>query len=622
MSDAITYRGPDGEGLWHDAQAGVAFSHRRLAIIDLSPAGHQPMASSSGRFVITFNGEVYNFAALRAELEAAHLAPRWRGGSDTEVMLAAIEAWGLDAAVSRFIGMFAFALFDTRDRVLHLVRDRLGVKPLYYSRVHSGLCFGSELKALRQFPGFNATIDDTVLSGYLAANCVPGAHAIYRGTLRLEPGCIATFNAASAEPIITRYWDAARVVAQAVEQPFRGSEAEAIEALDALLRDAVRLRMVSDVPLGAFLSGGVDSSTVVALMQAQSSRPVHTFSIANEDAAWDESASARAVADHLGTHHTPFTVTARDALDVIPRLPTMYDEPFADSSQIPTFLVSKLARRDVTVALSGDGGDELFGGYTRHIWSPRIWKWRGRVPGALRRTLAGFIAQRTPAQWDTFFKRARPLVPETRIAGIRMHKLASVIDAQTPERMYEVLAAHWLPEDHALVHSHQARPVTRQPPADLGIAESMMYLDLVGYLPDDILTKVDRASMAVSLEAREPLLDHRLVSFAWSLPPHFRVRGTTGKWLLRKVLSRYVPAEKITGPKTGFGIPLGDWLRGPLREWAEALLSPARLDREGRFNTALIRARWEEHLAGARPWEYHLWDVLMFQAWSSANGVS
>ncbi len=613
MNTALRHRGPDGEGQWN--RDGVFLAHRRLAIIDLSPRGHQPMRSASGRYVITFNGEVYNYAAIRKELEATKQAPAWHGSSDTEVMLAAIEAWGLEQAVSRFVGMFAFALWDEREHRLHLVRDRLGIKPLYWTQTRHGIAFASELKALHRFPGFDTTIHREALSGFLRANCVVGEQAIFHGTRRLQPGTIATFTDAHGTSSTQQYWDAVAVARAGRANVFQGTETEAIDRLDWLLRDAVSLRMISDVPLGAFLSGGIDSSIVVALMQAQSSRPVHTFSIQNERADYDEGPAARAVATHLGTQHTALTVTAQDAFDLIPRLPQIYDEPFADSSQLPTFLVAQLARKDVTVALSGDGGDELFGGYTRHVWGPRLWNLERRLPDALRGTLADAITSRSPHAWDELFRRGRPLLPAMRIMGIRMHKAAAALRVQSREDMHHTLSSHWLPSDHVLLQPDNARASSPSLLPEADVAHEFMLRDLLGYLPDDILTKVDRATMAVALEAREPLLDHRLVEFAWTLPLDFKVRGGTGKWLLRKLLQRYVPQQLVSGPKMGFGIPLGDWLRGPLKSWAESLLDPTRLKTEGFFDADLVQTRWAQHLDASRPWEFHLWDILMFQAW-------
>jgi asparagine synthase (glutamine-hydrolysing) len=617
LTAALAHRGPDAQDVRSPAP-GVSLGHRRLSIIDLSPAGAQPMTSASGRLTIAFNGEVYNFASLRDQLEREGRAPVWRGHSDTEVMLAAIDAWGLETAVSRFIGMFAFALWDAAEGRLHLVRDRLGVKPLYFTKTPTALAFASELKALRLLPGFDTTIDATALAGFLSANCVPGTHAIYRGTHKVAPGCLLTFGAWDAEPVVRRYWDPRAVALEGQTAPFRGTEREAIDALEALLRDAVKLRMVSDVPLGAFLSGGIDSSTVVALMQAQSSRPVLTFSIGNESATYDEGDAARAVARHLGTDHTPFTITAEDALGVIPLLPRMYDEPFSDSSQLPTYLVSRLARQRVTVALSGDGGDELFGGYTRHLFGPRVAALTGVVPRFVRRRAASALTALAPETWDTLFERGQRLLPRVRLPGLRLHKLGAALGAQSPRDVYEVLASHWGQRDGILP------PGTTwpTPPAPTfegrtveALTHEMMLRDLTGYLPDDVLTKVDRASMAVSLEAREPLLDHRLVEFAWKLPLHLRVHGRTGKWILRRVLDRFVPATLLSGAKMGFAVPLGAWLRGPLRGWAEALLDRSHLEPLG-LNADVVTARWRAFLDQQRPWEHHLWDVLMASAWA------
>lgn len=572
------------------------------------------MRSASGRFTITFNGEVYNYKKIRAELEAAHRAPPWVGSSDTEVMLAAIEAWGLVAAIERFVGMFAFALWDEQERALHLVRDRLGVKPLYWSQGTFGLAFASELKALRQVPGFVTELDPVAVEGYVRSSCVSGEASVYRGTRRLLPGTIATFSRQSAPPRVTKYWDAVGIAQRGLESPFTSPEADLLDEGEALLKDAVGLRMVADVPIGAFLSGGIDSSLVVALMQAQSSRPVRTFSIENERAGWNEGPMARAVAEKLGTQHTAELVTAQQALDVIPLLPSMFDEPFADSSQIPTFLVSRMARKHVTVSLSGDGGDELFGGYTRHIWGPRVWRLMQGLPNAARGLVSKLITSRTVNQWDALLTRLPPPLPTPRIPGIRLHKVATALAANSPAALYRLLTQPGVAGENILntpLAQSSDEPLLRGGT----VAEEFMLRDLLGYLPDDILTKVDRASMAVSLEAREPLLDHRLVEFAARLPLRMKVRGQTGKWFLRTILARHLPPEIISGPKMGFAVPLGDWLRGPLREWAESLLTEQRLRDGGWFDASAVRARWTEHLSGRRNWESALWNVLMFEAW-------
>lgn len=622
MATTLRHRGPDDHGTWVDAAAGVGLGSRRLAIVDLSPAGHQPMHSASGRFAIAYNGEVYNFNRLREELESEHVAPQFRGHSDTEVILASIEAWGLEAAVRRFIGMFAFALWDRRDRVLHLVRDRLGVKPLYYGWFGEALLFGSELKALRAHPAFSGDIDRNALTLLLRHDYIPAPYTIHKTVCKLLPGTILSVPASRhSDPFPVPYWSAAAMAEKGKADPFRGSAEEAADQLDSLLRSAVGLRMIADVPLGVFLSGGVDSSTVVALMQAQSDRPVRSFSIGFHEDSYNEARNAKAIATHLGTDHTELYVTAEEALAVIPKLPMLYDEPFADSSQIPTYLVSALARRCVTVSLSGDGGDEVFGGYNRYTWGPLIWRNVGWVPRWLRRCGAWALTTLSSRSWDSVFRRMGAVLPaqfKQPNPGESIAKLADVLAVDSPKSIYRTLVSHW--KDPAALVPDSFEPVTIVSNgtdwADAeDFAQEMMTLDLMTYLPDDILAKVDRASMGVSLEAREPLLDHRLVEFALTLPSTQKIRDGQSKWLLRQVLYRYVPRELIERPKMGFAVPLGGWLRGPLRDWAEELLSEKRLLGEGFLDPRPIRGKWMEHLSGQRNWQNHLWSVLMFQAW-------
>jgi asparagine synthase (glutamine-hydrolysing) len=624
MADTLRLRGPDDGGAWVDVDAGIALGHRRLAIIDLSVEGHQPMHSACGRYVIVFNGEIYNYKTIRRELERESQGPSiaWRGHSDTEVALAAISRWGIEAAVKQFIGMFAFVLWDRTERVLHLVRDRMGEKPLYYGRMGGSILFGSELKALRAHPAFKGEIDRDALALYLRHNCIPAPYSIYRGIYKLPPGTMLAVSGREASfPAPVQYWSAREAAERGMAEPFTGSTEEAIAALDGLLRDAVRFQMVADVPLGAFLSGGVDSSTVVALMQAQSDRPVKTFTIGFKEADYNEALHAKAVAACLGTEHTELYVTPAEAMAVIPKLPDLYDEPFADSSQIPTFLVSELARRSVTVSLSGDGGDELFAGYNRYFWGRSIWKKLGWMPRSLRAAAAAVLTAVPPQSWDRVFGVAGPLLPSAikqRNPGDKIHKLAEILAAESPEAMYRGLASHW--KDPASVVLGAREPPTALTDRRLwsnlpDFTQRMMYLDTVTYLPDDILVKVDRASMGVSLEARIPFLDHRVVEFAWRLPLSMKVRDGEGKWLLRQVLYRYVPKELIERPKTGFGLPIDAWLRGPLRDWAEDLLDKKRLSEEGFFDPLPVREKWKEHLSGTRNWQHYLWDVLMFQAW-------
>ena len=630
MADALAHRGPDDQGEWVDQATGIALAHRRLSIVDLSAEGHQPMRSASGRFVIVFNGEIYNFRELRSALESDSAAPVWRGHSDTEVMLAAFERWGIEGALSRFVGMFAFALWDSHERILHLVRDRLGEKPLYYGFAAADFVFASELKALRAVRGFAPRVDRLALAAYVQLACVPAPLSIYEGICKLPPGCMLSLDmrrlTARVLPDPRPYWSLERAVERSVAERFTGTADEAADLLELRLREAVAGQMVADVPLGAFLSGGVDSSTVVALMQAQSTRPVRTFSIGFSEPDYDEARYAKRIATHLGTAHTELYVTPQETLAVVPRLPQMYDEPFGDSSQIPTFLVSQLARRHVTVSLSGDAGDELFGGYNRYRWGEAIRRCVGWLPPAGRSTLSGAIQAVPPAAWDGVMGALSFALPQRmrpKAAGDKLHKLARLLSRDSEAELYEALVSHWSAD---LVRGARQAPVSwtrcSVPDRLRTLPERMMYLDALGYLPDDILVKLDRASMAVSLESRVPLLDHRVVELAWRLPLDMKIRNGQSKWLLRRVLYRYVPRELIERPKMGFGIPLDSWLRGPLRDWAESLLDPARLVREGFFQPDPIRKRWTEHLSGARNWQHHIWGVLMFQAWLERWGAT
>ena len=624
MADAIRHRGPDDKGIWTDAQAGIGLAHRRLSILDLSPQGHQPMVSPGGRYVIVFNGEVYNFKTLRRELDSSLT---WRGHSDTEVVLAAIENWGLEKAVERFIGMFAFALWDRENRLLHLVRDRLGIKPLYYGWQGKIFLFGSELKAIKTHPGFKGQIDRNALDLLMRHNYIPSPHSIYQGIYKLLPGHILTLNSESQDRRMAPvpFWSAKEISGQKASDPFKGSEEEAIGQLDIILRDAVKMRMISDVPLGAFLSGGIDSSTVVALMQTQSDRPVKTFSIGFFEDEYNEAQHAKMVADHLGTDHTELYVTPQQAMDVIPRLPTLYDEPFSDSSQIPTFLVSELTRKKVTVSLSGDGGDELFCGYSRYNACLDLWSRIGWMPAGMRRIFANAIARIPLEVLNKSFGCLSPLLRKygrAGPAGDKLYKLSEVLALESIKALYLRLMSHWK-EPASFVNEafEPPTPFTSGPPWKnrSEFFQKMMFLDTITYLPDDILTKVDRASMGVSLEARVPLLDHRVVEFAWRIPMEMKVKNGQSKWLLRQLLYKYVPKELIERPKMGFGVPIDSWLRGPLREWAEELLSEKRLREEGFFNPSPIRKKWTEHLSEKHDWHYYLWDVLMFQAWLEKN---
>jgi asparagine synthase (glutamine-hydrolysing) len=616
MTATLVHRGPDDTGLWCDRDAGAAFGFRRLAVIDLGPTGHQPMISSDGRFVIVFNGEIYNFQELKSEL--VRDGSTFRGSSDTEVILEAAVRWGPEATIPKLWGMFAVALWDRRTRSLLLARDRLGKKPLYYTVDGDRVTFASELKAIRAVR--TTAIDRQALASYLRYGCVHAPATIFEAVSKLPPGSTAVLRQ-TGEFTLRRYWDAREVAEAGVAERPRSGNAAAISELDTLLRDAVRRRMVADVPLGAFLSGGIDSSLVVALAQAECGRPVRTFTLGFRDADYDEAPAAQLVAAHLGTEHTELYVSARDALDLVPRLPDIYDEPFGDASQIPTALIAALARRHVTVALTGDGGDEVFGGYVRYVWASRIRRVARWWPPVLRRAAGRALGAVSPAsagRWYQAVERGIPATMRQVHPGEKLAKFARVVAADTDDAAYESLVSAW--NEPALVlgadTGDEVASRDDQKTARIGsFAERMMLCDQTGYLPDDILVKVDRATMAASLEVRSPFLDHRLVEWAWRAPPGIRLRDGVGKWALRQLLARHVPERLVNRPKSGFGVPIGVWLRGPLRDWAESLLDEGRLAREGYLRPEPIQRVWTDHLAGRRGDDVRLWTVLMFQAW-------
>lgn len=619
---ALHHRGPDDAGMWIDEAAGVALGHARLSILDLSATGHQPMMCADERYVIVFNGEIYNHLELRTEVEKTR-GQIWRGHSDTETLLACFAVWGLEATLRIAVGMFALGLWDRHERKLVLARDRLGEKPLYYGYVGQAFAFGSELKSLSALPGFAGEVDRTAVALFMRHSYVPAPRTIYSDMAKLPAGSWLEVSNDTVSrrqaPAAQSYWSGMEHAAAGTHAPLKfGSDAEAIAALDGLLRRSVAGQMVADVPLGAFLSGGIDSSTVVSLMQARSPRPVRTFSIGFQVPGYDEAPYAKAVAQHLGTDHTELYLSAQDALAVVPKLASIYDEPFADSSQIPTYLVAQLARQHVKVCLSGDGGDELFGGYNRYVLGARLWRVLSRIPRAARRLAARVIMAKSPMFWDALYRSIAPVIPKRLTLaspGDQLHKGARLMDADSGMTLYRQLVSHWEPAELVL-HEREPDSLFQERPLALGgLTEMMMAFDALTYLPDDILVKVDRAAMAVSLETRVPLLDHRIFEFAWRLPMHYKVRNGVGKWIVRQVLYRYVPRTLIDRPKMGFGVPIDSWLRGPLREWAEGLMEEARLKREGYFDPKPIRRKWAEHLSGRRNWQYYLWDVLMFQAW-------
>ncbi len=597
---SLSHRGPDDSGTWYDDELGIALGHTRLSIVDLSPAGHQPMASACERFVVAFNGEIYNHLDLRKQLESQSSAPVWRGHSDTETLLACFSAWGVETTLKVTLGMFALALWDKQEQQLTLARDRLGEKPLYWGWYGDTLLFGSELKALKAHPHFNAEVDRGALSLLLRYNYIPAPYTIYQGIEKLPAGQYVQIKKGQrrADVQTEAYWQLSQAIELGLANPFSGTDAQATDILEQTIRQAVSGQMLADVPLGAFLSGGVDSSTIVALMQQQSKQSVRTFAIGFDEPGYNEAEYAKEVARHLGTDHTELYVSAQDALDLVPRLPDIYCEPFADSSQLPAFLVSRMAKQHVTVALSGDGGDELFGGYNPYQFAPRLWSKLKLLPLPLRQIACRLLSGLS--------------LPD------KFEKLLRVLPAKDKEQFYQILMNHW-DNPEQLVIGGQKYPTLINSPEQWPQTDSfehwMMAMDAGQYMTDDILVKVDRAAMANSLETRVPLLDHRVVELAWQIPQHMKIRDGVGKWILREVLYRHVPREMIERPKKGFSVPLGQWLRGPLRDWAEALLSEQRLVQEGYFVPSVVRRVWSEHLQGKRDHARKLWSILMFQAW-------
>lgn len=615
MADTLDHRGPDGRGAWEDPEAGIALGHRRLAVVGLGEQGRQPLASRSGRWVLTYNGEIYNAPDLGRRLE--DLGHAFRGTSDTEVLVEALDAWGPEGALEAIDGMFAFGAWDRDERRLVLARDRMGEKPLLYGRIGGRFAFASELRALRALPGAPTELDPDAVALFLRFKYVPAPWTIHRGIAKLEPGHLLEVTADPGREVRARpYWDLA-ALAESASADRLADDRATLDELDERIGAAVRSRLRSDVPIGAFLSGGIDSSLVATHAAEQLPDALRTFTIASDDPDHDESASAREVASRLGAAHTELCVTAKEALAAVPELPRVYDEPFADSSQLPTLLVSRLARQDVTVVLSGDGGDEIYGGYNRHVWLPRLWRRVGRLPHGVRRAAASALAAPPPAAWD----RVARIVPEARrprLVGLKVEKLASVLGLPGPEAAYGRLVSHWDRPGEVVPGAREPATLTHRPdrwPALGSLAEQMMVVDALTYLPDDVLVKVDRASMAVSLEARVPLLAPELISWSARLPSTMRIRDERGKWALRQLLQRRHPASLVERPKTGFGVPIAAWLRGPLRSWADELLDPVALGADGLLDPRPVRRAWDDHQAGRRDASYELWDVLMLQGW-------
>ena len=629
MNLAIHHRGPDDTGIWQDDNAGIFFGHQRLSIIDLSKAGHQPMISNSGRFILTYNGEIYNHLKIRKELEKINSNIIGRGNSDTETILEAIDFWGIELTLRKTEGMFAFGLWDQKTRSLTLARDRIGEKPLYYGWQGKGgnkvFLFSSELKALKAHPEFRAEISRDSIALQLRHNCIPAPYSIYKDIFKLLPGHYLELKESDLKnsllPNSQTYWSLIETAIYGNNNQLTNSENNIQKDLEELLQSSVKKQMISDVPLGAFLSGGVDSSVLVALMQSQSNLPVKTFTIGFREEDYNEADHAKKIAKHLGTNHTELYVSSKRAMEVIPKIPLIYDEPFSDSSQIPTFLVAQLASKQVKVALSGDAGDELFCGYNRYVMSKKLWNIASLIPLSCRKILSSGLKILSSQNWQRISK-VLPSSSQYHNIGDKIYKGVDALKAKTLSDLHYILSSHWQNPTEIVLNTKQPATIfneLRPRLKDLNDQEQMMALDFVTYLPDDILVKVDRASMASSLETRIPFLDHKLIEYVWKIPHSLKYRNGKGKWILRQILNKYVPKNLTERPKMGFAVPIDTWLRGPLRDWAENLLNEKRLSEEGYFNPKLIRDKWTEHLSGKKNWQHHLWDILMFQAWIDAN---
>jgi len=626
MSDQILMRGPDSSGHWIDFYKKIALGHRRLAVVELSQAGHQPMSSYSERYVMTYNGEIYNNTEIRRELSKTGIKIKWQGLSDTETILAGFDVWGIKDTISRITGMFAIAVWDKELEHLFLVRDRIGEKPLYYGWQGSGsnkvFLFGSELKALKQHPEFKNEIDRNSLSLYMRYNYVPAPSSIYKNIMKVEPGTIVTVTLQKESHKIEKYWSALDVIKNGINSPFTESTKNITDNLEINLKKTISRQMMADVPLGAFLSGGIDSSLVVSLMQAQSSQPIKTFTIGFNEAGYNEAEFAKSVATHLGTDHTELYVSSQDALDVIPKLPKLYCEPFADSSQIPTYLVSSLARHHVTVSLSGDGGDEIFCGYNRYLFTDKLWKGLKIIPISLRGIIGKGIKNIPESKWNKTFGLVNKFTPNRYNVvswGDKLKKGAGVVSSRDLTDLYQRLVSSWQNPAVVVIEGKQDDKIIHEELNNLNDIQKMMAIDSISYLPDDILVKVDRAAMGVSLETRVPFLDHNIFEFASKIPLSMKLKKGVGKLVLRDILYRYVPKELIERPKMGFGVPVAEWLRGPLRGWGEELLNESKLESQGFFYPKVIRKMWSEHLSGVHNWQSQLWAVLMFQAWLEDN---